>query len=37
MRNRSFRYLLAVAFFCMSFEYSRAGFSSPTDKNLEHS
>jgi hypothetical protein len=34
MRNQWFRYLPAVALFCMSFEYSNAGFSSPADKDL---
>jgi hypothetical protein len=34
MRNQWFRYLLAVALCCMSFEYSNAGFSSPADKDL---
>ena len=34
MRNRSIGFLLAVAFFCVSFENCKSGFSSPADKDL---
>jgi len=34
MRNRLFRYLLAVALCCLSIEHSNTGFSIPADKDF---